>query len=349
MRRHTATPPLDLASFAQALARPGSDTRIWNSYGLVMRGDDQPVEYDDEGCQMMVNVELMPSQIPIRCRVGGAFAGDGEGEWSPLVEGDEVLVFIPSGNPRGGGVIGPRLNNSKDKVPKDVLGQDSTKNGFAFRRRVTPVVEEHQGPYYIRTVVGLSYAMIGLDDVGNVSLRGADGEMLQLSADALMYQGPSGPGSPPRHVLQLLHSEDTFLLQAGDAYMQLSGSRATHEVNLITVPGPMAIGTATNAPQEHVATTEAVLNILVTVLQGMVGLMAPAVVGTPPTALPAMTMDPAMAALVTAAGTSSLWSTFPLTQAALVAAFAAATQKSAAPAGLPQSAPGLGCAGLLAG
>jgi hypothetical protein len=343
VRRPSATPPLDLASFAQALARPGSDTRIWLSYGLVMRGDDTPVEYDDEAKQMFVNIELMPSQIPVRCRVGASFAGDGEGEWSPMVEGDEVLVFIPSGNPRGGGVIGPRLNNSKDAFPKEVIGQDATKNGFAFRRRVTPVVEEHQGPYYIRTVVGLSYALIGLDDVGNVSLRGADGEMLQLSADALMYQGPSGPGSPPRHVLQIQHSEDTFLLQVGDVYMQLSGSQATHEVNLITVPGPMAIGTATNAPQEHVLTTEAFLNILTAMLAAMPSLLMPTTLSPQPTA------DAGLAAIVSAAASSGTWSAFPLTQAALVAAFAAATQKAAAPAGLPQSAPGLGCAGLLAG
>lgn len=140
--------PIDSATAAAAYARPGQDTRSWVSFGLVHHQDPkQIVTFDEEyGCPL-VCVTLQPSGSNVHCRVSSMVAGNGEGEWHPFVEGDEVLVVLPEGHESAGPVIIGRLNNSLDKFPMDsVAGQDPTTNVFAFRRRRTPFIEEFLGP-----------------------------------------------------------------------------------------------------------------------------------------------------------------------------------------------------------
>lgn len=321
--------PLDSATMAAGMARPGMDTRQWVSIGIVHHEDPkQIVAFDEEyGCPL-VCVTLQPSGSRVNCRVSSMVAGNGEGEWHPFVEGDEVIVLIPEGHESAGPVIVGRLNNSLDKFPMEsVAGQDPTLNNFAFRRRRTPFVEEFSGPILFRSAP--SGAFLSIDKIGTVTIRDGDKNALQLSADMFGFQSADG-----KAVLQMSMTGKHFIMQMGGAYMQLSDSTA--DPNTILTPGPFVVGTAGNTPAEHVATAESVVGLFKAFLQALgtpLGVIGPA-------------LDAVLAAIVTSASKQSLADT-PLTVAAIVAAFAGATQKP--PAAGAQLLPGLGCSGFLVG
>ena len=96
--------PLDALSVGEAFAKPGADTREWVSFGTVST-DDEPVVFSEEDGQPYVKVTLHPSLRPVLCRVGMEVAGDGEGEYTPFLSGDEVLVVMPGGREDGGATV----------------------------------------------------------------------------------------------------------------------------------------------------------------------------------------------------------------------------------------------------
>lgn len=351
-RRAWALPqaPLDLQSIFAGGAAPGNDTRQWVSVGLVTADQGDVVQFRTDLGQPMVSVTLQPSLTPVYCRVGGAIAGKGEGEWHPYVEGDEVLVVLPEGYEDAGAVIIARLSNSLDTFPMDsVAGQDPTTNAFAFRRRRTPFVEEVAGPIVMRSA--LSGALFSIDEAGHVTIKDSENSALQIGADLIGFAGPSSPDKSPEFLLQLDLTHRHFNLQIGDAVMCLSASDATPEQNTITVPGPMTIGTLGNAPLEHVATTESVANVLEKVFVTFAALVSPVVVPLTGAALATligtwMSTGPFAAAWI-AAASAPLGAAAPTLPAVLAGLFAAPIQKPNT--GGFQTSPGIGSAGLLVG
>lgn len=309
------------------------DEKQWVSYGTVAdEANEDIVIFDEDAGQVYVKVVLHPSEIPVYCRVAGQSGGDGEGEWNPFVQGDEVLCVIPQGHERAGVAIIARMNNQIDKFPMEsVAGQDPTTNTFAFRRRRSPFLEEYGGPILFRqTSTG---ALIGIDETGAVTIRDGQGAALQISPDAFNFQSKPVDGSP-KFILQMDMTGGHFVARCDDAVFNISSSKGKPEVNTITVPGPLSVGTLGNAPIEHVVTTEALANIL-TVLLSLLPFPIPM---TPPLAATAM------AGAITAAGKAPL---NPLVAAAIMAAFA--TQPGKMPNPMGQLLPGIGCAGFNAG
>jgi len=320
--------PLDSATAAAGMARPGIDPRQWISYGIVHATDPKDVvTFDEEYGQPLVCVTLQPSDHAVHCRVASTVAGNGEGEYHPFVKGDEVLVAIPQGIEAAGPVIIGRLNNAFDKFPMDsVAGQDPTTNTFAFRRRRTPFIEELSGPIMLRSAP--TGAFLSIDLNGVVTLRDGEKNAFQVSADVFGYV--SGDGTA---VLQMSLTGQQFIMQMGSAYMQLSHKSA--DPNTILVPGTFVLGSSGNTPAEHVATAESVVMMFksfLTLFGTPLGIIGPA-------------LDAALASIVSAT-TAGLADT-PLTAAAIVASFATAMQKP--PAAPIQLMPGLGCAGFLVG
>jgi hypothetical protein len=321
--------PMDSATAAAGMARPGIDPRQWISYGLVHATDPKDVvSFDEEYGQPLVCVTLQPSGHAVHCRVATTIAGNGEGEYHPFVKGDEVLVAIPAGVEAAGPVIIGRLNNALDRFPMDsVAGQDPTTNTFGFRRRRTPFVEELSGPIMFRSAP--SGAFLSIDLNGVVTLRDGEKNAFQVSADVFGYVSADGQA-----ILQLSLTGKQFIMQMGKAYMQLSDNSS--QPNVILAPGTFVLGSSGNTPAEHVATAESVVGLFkafLTLYGTPLGIVGPA-------------LDPALASIVAAAGVGTL-ADAPATSAAVAAAFLAATQKP--PAVGIQLKPGLGCAGFLVG
>jgi hypothetical protein len=319
--------PLDALTLSEGLARPGADTREWISFGTVST-DAEPVIFSEEDGQPYVKVTLHPSLRPVLCRVGMEVAGDGEGEYTPYLQGDEVLVALPGGREDGGATIIKRLCNSLDKFPMEsVAGQDPTKNNFGFVRRRTPYIHEYAGPVTFRSAT--TGAFISIDKAGVVMFKSGTNSVLQLGPDGLAYQGESSTEAAPKFVMQLLEAGQ-FIVQVDDAYFQISSSSSSPEMNMLKLPGPMTVSASGNAPLEHVVTTEALANILVAL---------GAAVGAP--WIPAN-----VATAIAAAGVAPL---NPAVGAAIMAAFAAQPQKVAVAGMTVQLQPGIGCVGFLAG
>jgi hypothetical protein len=114
---------LDTSRLGASLARPGIDTRTWVS--LAVATADCVV---DEAHGVFVEVQLHPTGEFMTARVGAEYAGSGFGFYVPIFKDDELVVGLPSGDPREGPVVQKRLWSAADLPPgeaaanpKDVL------------------------------------------------------------------------------------------------------------------------------------------------------------------------------------------------------------------------------------
>jgi len=341
---------MDLRALGEAISYPGIDPRTWVSFGKVAGGDDPEVVFDEE-YGPLVSVVLQPSRRPVLCRVGAFVAGNGEGQYHPFINGDEVLVAIPGGNERGECVILCRLNNAFDKFPMEsVAGQDPTTNTFGFTRARTPMIHEYAGPVIFRSAI--SGAMMAIDTGGTLTLRGGDEEdnaapALQISPDVIGFQSADAS-----KLLQLAVTEGRLNMQVDDAVMTLS-STASGTNSFINVPGLLSLYSGGNVAAEHAISAEAVVHIVHTVLS----ILGKAIAATGITPLTGVSLgaivDPSpapgpVAATIPAALTKPM-DTF--VGAAMQVAFSVAPQKTPAtftPA-TGQTMPGIGCAALFIG
>jgi hypothetical protein len=353
MRRSRLRPQVafDNNSLREAFSGPGMDTRTWVSMGLVGFNDGEPIIFDTDRKVPLVKVTLHPSFTKVYCRVAvgaSGAAGDGEGEWAPFVENDEVLVLLPEGNEKAGAVITNRFNNQLYKFPMDsVAGQDPTTNTFGFVRRRTPFITEVAGPWMVRSA--LSGAFINISKEGIITLKDGENSAFQISPDVIGLVGPSTESTAPEFVMQLDLTGRHFVLQVGDAIMTLSASDASPETNLLAVPGSFSLGTIGNPPIEHVVTTEAVANIISNAFTTFAALVAPVVIpltgSALSTAIVTWLTSPAYAATFSTSMGTPLT---PLVAAAIFSAFGSAGPKP--PATLfGQVAPGIGAPGFTTG
>lgn len=293
------TVELDASTIRELLAGPGVDTRQWVSYGVVIDPGEgrSPIEFDEtEYRQPLVEVNLLPSSIGVRCRVAMGVAGDGEGEWYPFIPGDEVIVVLPEGNEKSGAVIIGRLANSLDKFPTRVAGNDVHGNTFGFKRMVAPYIVETGSNYLIRQVSTGAY--LSITSGGDILLENGEGGILRLGASVQGFQSNDG-----LTVMQVDENTGNILLQAGqgptneasilqlarggDCYLQASGNL------YLTGYG--------SAPLQHNVSLEQVITLLVGVLSTM-----------PMPAIPGPPLPPPLAeALV--GGALAVASSYPLT------------------------------------
>lgn len=103
---------VDLSALREVL----EDGRSWLSVGVVVKDGDTHFERD--GLDIVVYVELMPSELLIACRLGSVAGGAGVGVYSIPAEGTEVAVGIPTGEPEAGGIILATLSTAN--VPEGV-------------------------------------------------------------------------------------------------------------------------------------------------------------------------------------------------------------------------------------
>ena len=333
MRRQNAR-PVDQMTMAQALKGPNMDTRQWVSYGIVTAGGDAEdiIVFDEEEGVPFVNVMLEPTKVPVFARVGAQIAGNGEGEWFPFVEGDEVLCAVPEGDEKAGVVILCRLNNQIDQFPMDsVAGQDPTTNTFAFQRRRTPMVNETAGPVYMRTAT--TGAFFSIDTAGTVTAKDGQNSALQLSPDLIGFQGPSDEETPPEFLMQLNLTDRQYSLQVGDAVFNISASDGTPQNNILSVPSSFTLQNTGNFAAEHVVTIEALCNILTQL--GLAATTAKITSGW---------VELQVAAAVAAAAGTPLT---PATTGAITLALAGQGQKTAV--SLQAGRFGVGCPGFVTG
>lgn len=92
-RARKASRRLDLSSMKEALR----DRRCWTCMGLVVVGEDGNHFEIDENADVLVEVQVQPSQDRLTCRLGSVAGGPGRGVWSIPPVGTEVAVIVPDG------------------------------------------------------------------------------------------------------------------------------------------------------------------------------------------------------------------------------------------------------------
>lgn len=263
------------ADIRDLVAGPGTDTRAWCSYATVDAGtEDAPsVRYRDQNGHViapLVSCTLQPSGVSVVARVGAGVAGITEGEWTPIMDGDELLVLVPEGDERAGPVIVARLNNEIDEFPQTVAGLDATKNNFAFRRRRTSYVEEVDGGYLVRS--SKTGAQFGFDQKGQLIVNDGAGNRIFMGADGL------GIGTPEDGAaVQAFGEKKQVLIVADTASFLFDGAETT-----FITKGTLNIATSGVAATGHAITLEQVVSILANMIVTMnsVGAFNPIFSGT---------------------------------------------------------------------
>lgn len=336
-------PQMDQRTMAEAFSYPGIDPRSWVSMAIVetvQAENENPVEFDGDDGQVYVNCILKPSNIPCRARLGGAFAGPGEGFYSPFVGGEEVLLAIPEGDVKAGAVVLARLNNGYDGFPQgSVAGKDVNTNTFTFMRSRPAITIESGASVMLRSAsMG---AMLQLAGTGNVTLRDGAADVLQISPDVFGYQNGEGT-----IVMQIDQNALRYTLAVGKALVTLSGDTAqANPQSVIQVPSTLtlaAAGATMNNAVEHVISTEAVANIL----EAWGAAISIAISATPAAAAAVAFQPAAIAAAITAATSQTLNA---LIAGSIAVGFAGATAKPVGVPGLGQRRPSIGSVGVLTG
>lgn len=326
----------------ELLKGPGIDTRAWVSMALV----DKDQSEEDGGKAVvfspeygpLVNVTLQPAGIPVRARVAGTVAGNGEGEWFPFLEGDEVLVVMPEGSP-GNAVIVGRMNQEIDAFPTMVAGNEVSGNNFAFRRMRVPYVIETASSYLVRSAVTGTY--FGIEANGNMTFSDSSGGFFHLGADFIGMQ--SGDGEM---LLQLDYTNKLIRMSVdGSAIFDWSSTKAQ-----AATPGTFSISTSGNPPFGTITTAQSTVLFVSQVLNALgvaLNLLGP----TPLTGtmLGAMLVDPANLPLILAAITASTPPVGVLSQAVLSAINAALLGPKSPDPATGATTPGLGCVGFTVG
>ncbi len=247
---------MDLVSRRAAYSGAGADTRQWCSYGTVLAEtpDAKSVVFG-EAVGPLVMVKLHPSGIEVPCRVSSSCAGNGEGEWSPFVAGDEVMVLVPEGDERAGCAIVGRFNNGIDAFPTTVAGQGTDENKFAFKRILTPVITEFANSYMLFSGLTKSFFLMTAD--GEVTISNADNAFLALHADMLTIQNDDADT-----LFQIDTKAKTISLKAQGSNLVLDPSADS----LLYTASRLLVATSGNQPSAGHAVT---LEQLSVILQGL--------------------------------------------------------------------------------
>lgn len=156
MVRKKARTGIDPTRLAEAMKRPGIDSRSWVSLAVVTDFAVDP----DHG--VYADIVLVPDGDEYTARVGPIYSGSGFGLYAPLKVDDEVLVVCPSGHPDEGWVIVSRMWSAADKPP--TVPTDEVED-------LLLVMEENKT------------ARIVVSGSGNILLKVADGKVQLVSAD----------------------------------------------------------------------------------------------------------------------------------------------------------------------
>lgn len=92
-RRKKAVKRLDLSAIKESL----KDSRLWACLGVV-KAEGTGAYYELSDDDVLVEVQLQPSQTHITARLGTIGGSFGAGVWAVPPEGAEVLVVFPDGD-----------------------------------------------------------------------------------------------------------------------------------------------------------------------------------------------------------------------------------------------------------
>ena len=97
-RRQKPKKRLDLTNMTRTLEGLGFVRGFFSCLGIVLAAEDGGTHFELDDEDLMVEVELMPSQTQLTVRVGTVAGGGGGGIWKVPPVGAEVLVAIPDGD-----------------------------------------------------------------------------------------------------------------------------------------------------------------------------------------------------------------------------------------------------------
>lgn len=153
-------------------SQPGIDPRVWIANARVDDDDDairwSGPDGDDGPLGWIVDVTIQGGELdqesPIPCRLGAAYAGDGELASNPPRRGCLVLVALPSGNLNTEPTIIGELPTEDCPVPGDVNGTDIDE-AYALATHIfvtTKAVDEQvEGDRRIKTGSGSTHRILG--------------------------------------------------------------------------------------------------------------------------------------------------------------------------------------------
>lgn len=130
---------LDFGRLREAIQGPGVDPRTWVTTGRV-DSDPDAIRWEPP-FGWVVDVTFsggdLDSDGPNPCRVATMFAGSMQGISAPQLQGAEVIVLIPEGNPNTNPVIIGMLHNGDGNVAPETVNETPIDEAHALANLIT--------------------------------------------------------------------------------------------------------------------------------------------------------------------------------------------------------------------
>ncbi len=146
LRRARVNTSVDIGRLSAGLARPGMDTRVWESVAYA-----QDESYLDPQHGIFVDVILAPTGEELTVRVGAEYAGNGFGLYLGTIhKDDELLVGVPLGDPSEGPVVLRRLWSAADKPPQEAIDHPEEILLVAEKNLNVRLIAKEDGKVYVK-------------------------------------------------------------------------------------------------------------------------------------------------------------------------------------------------------
>ena len=145
LRRSRVARTPDISRIGEALARPGMDTRTWNSLGYAMA--DSVPSADGH----FVEVTLAPSGLVVTARVASPYSGIGFGFYAKIYEDDELEIEVPAGDPMHGCVVTGRTFDVATPLPQEAINNPEDIVFVAKTDKMLRWITHGQGKSYLNS------------------------------------------------------------------------------------------------------------------------------------------------------------------------------------------------------
>lgn len=180
---------IDLRRIAAAVSHPGIDPRSFVSLAIVTK-----ISVEENG--VICDVTLMPSQLQEAASLSPLYGGSGFGFYTPLEEGQMVVVVAPEGDPNHGLRIVACVWDQGEPPPTEVTDNPLDVALVIKKDRTMRIVVDGAGNLVVEAK-GTGQVLLGSEDATQGVARNGDSVSITIASGAIVVTGSAATQSNP--------------------------------------------------------------------------------------------------------------------------------------------------------
>ena len=172
---------IDLRRIAAAVSHPGIDPRSFVSLAIVTK-----ISVEETG--VICDVTLMPSQLQEAASLSPLYGGAGFGFYTPLEEGQMVVVVAPEGDPNHGLRIVACVWDQGEPPPTEVTDDPLDVALVIKKDRTMRIVVDGAGNLVVEAK-GTGQVLLGSEEATLGVARNGDSVSITIAAGAIVTTG----------------------------------------------------------------------------------------------------------------------------------------------------------------